>query len=60
MEGDIKKYERDEEKYSDAETEEENNFRMRKIIEIAYWTGRIEVLSRFLKGKKELIPSEFI
>jgi len=58
--GILKKYERDEEKYSDAETEEENNFRMRKIIEIAYWTGRIEVLSRFLKGKKELIPSEFI
>ena len=54
----LKKYERDEEKYDNAKTEKGKGIKMNRIIEIAYWTGRIEVLSRFLKEKKKPIPSD--
>jgi len=54
----LKKYERDEAKYRKEKTEEEKNRRTNAMIEIVYFTGRIEVLSRFLKGKMEPIPSD--
>jgi hypothetical protein len=57
--GILRKYERDEEKYKNAETEKEKKCHMNVIIEIAYWTGRIDILSRFLRGKRQPIQSDF-
>ncbi|MFA5413821.1 MAG: SIR2 family protein [Patescibacteria group bacterium] len=52
--------ERDEKKSHNQETKDQEQTRqMNIVIEIAYYSGRIEVLSRFLKGVKELIPTEF-
>ncbi|MDO9323569.1 MAG: hypothetical protein Q7T80_01275 [Methanoregula sp.] len=54
----LKRSERDEKKSQDAKIKEQENERqMNIVIELAYTTGHIEVLSRFLKGMRQSIPT---
>ncbi|MFA4878382.1 MAG: SIR2 family protein [Methanoregula sp.] len=55
-----KNSEKNEKKSQDAEIiEKEQTRQMNIVVDIAYLDGRIEVLSRFLRGTTEPIPSEW-